>query len=41
MHVAGKTLEKCTKRFSSPEHEVLMVSYCGQWLPGESLGNSC
>jgi len=23
---------KYTYIFSSPEHEVLMVSYCGQWL---------
>ena len=22
----------CEFIFSSPEHEVLMVSYCGQWL---------
>ena len=22
----------CVRLFSSPEHEVLMVSYCGQWL---------
>jgi len=26
---------------SSPEHEVLMVSYCGQWLPVVRRRLSC
>ena len=27
--------------FSSPEHEVLMVSYCGQWLSVVRRRPSC
>ena len=29
---AGKQIHKYCEIISSPEHEVLIVSYCGQWL---------
>ena len=31
----------CLIFFSSPEHEVLMVSYCGQWLSVVRRRASC
>ena len=35
IHYKGLPLSDAFRKvniFSSPEHEVLMVSYCGQWL---------
>jgi len=37
--IVGRNLCQCI--FSSPEHEVLMVSYCGQWLSVVRRRASC